>query len=79
MEHFSPIQIAPLQAHDKHFGRCQVGGDRNIVLVTMTNGLDHLGIIPRIDGIGIGEEQNQIDLIVGNAGVDLLMAALSQL
>ena len=76
MEHFSPIQIAPLQAHDKHFGGGQVGGDGHIVLVTMTDGLDHLGIVPGIDGIGIGEEQNQIDLIVGNAGIDLLMTAL---
>ena len=31
-QHFTPIQIAPLQAHDEHFGAGQVGGDGDIVL-----------------------------------------------
>ena len=46
------------------------------MLITMTDGLNHLGIIPGIGSIGIREQQNQIDLIVGNAGIDLLVTAL---
>ena len=75
-QHLAPIQIAPLQAHDGHFGGSQVGGDGHIVLVAVADGFDHLGIVPGIGGIGIGEQQHQIDFVVCNAGVDLLMAAL---
>ena len=76
VQHFAPIQIAALQAHDGHFSRSKIGGDRNIVLVTMANGFDHLGIIPGIGGVGIGEQQHQIDFIICNTGVDLLVATL---
>ena len=76
MQHLTPIQVASLEAHDEHFGAGQVGGDGHIVLVAMADGLDHLGIIPGIGGIGIGKQQHQVDLIVGDAGIDLLVAAL---
>ena len=43
---------------------------------TVADGFDHLAVIPGIGGIGIGEEQHQIDFIIGNPGIDLLVAAL---
>ena len=46
------------------------------MLVTMANGLDHLAVVPGIGGVGIGKQQDQVDLIISNTGVDLLMAAL---
>ena len=46
------------------------------MLITMSDGLDHLAVIPGVSGVGIGEQQHQIDFIVSDAGVDLLMAAL---
>ena len=76
MEHFSPVQIASLQAHDEHFSRGQIGGDGHIVLVAMADGLDHLAVVPGLGGVGVGKQQDQVDLVIGNPGVDLLMAAL---
>ena len=75
-QHFAPIQVAPLEAHDEHFSGGQVGGDGDVLLVAVADGLDHLGLVPGVGGIGIGEQQHQVDLVVGDAGIDLLMTAL---
>ena len=42
----------------------------------MADGFDHLAVVPGIGGVGVGEQQHQVDLIVGDPGIDLLMAAL---
>ena len=76
MQHLSPVQVAPLQAHDEHFGGSQVGGNGHIVLVTMADGFDHLAVIPGFGGVGIGKQQNQVNFVIGNAGIDLLVTAL---
>ena len=76
MIHLAPIQVASLQTHDKHFRTAQIGGNGHIMLVAMADGLDHLVVIPGVGIIGIGKQQHQVDLIVGNTGIDLLMAAL---
>ena len=77
-DHFSPIQVATLQAHDQHFSRGQVGGDGHIVLVAVADGFDHLAVIPGVGSVGVGEEEHQIDLIIRNPGIDLLMTALDR-
>ena len=64
MEHLAPIQVAPLQAHDEHFGAGQVCGDGDIVLVAMADGFDHLAVVPGVGGVGIGEQQHQVDFVV---------------
>ena len=46
------------------------------MLVAGPDGFNHLSIIPGIGGIGVGEQQHQVDLVVGDPGVDLLVAAL---
>ena len=46
------------------------------MLIAMANGIQHLGIVPMLDGIRVRKQQNQVDFVVGNAGIDLLMAAL---
>ena len=71
MGHFTPIQVAALQTHNGHFCAAQVGGNGDVVLIAMVDGLDHLGIIPAVCVVGIGKQQYQIDLIVSNAGIDL--------
>ena len=76
MQHLSPVQVATLEAHDEHFRTGQVGGDGHILLVAVADGFDHIGVVVGSVGIGIGEQQHQVDLIVGDAGVDLLVAAL---
>ena len=72
-EHLSPVQVAALEAHDEHFSGGQVGGDGDVLLVAVADGLDHLGIVPGVGGIGVGEQQHQVDLVVSDAGVDLLV------
>ena len=76
MQHLSPVQVAALQTHDEQFRAGQVGGDGHIVLGAVADGLNHVGIVLGIVGVGVGEQQHQIDLVVGDAGVDLLMTAL---
>ena len=76
MHHFPPIQVASLEAQDEHFGGGQIGGDGDVLLVAVPDGLDHLGIVPGVGGVGVGEQQHQVDLVVGDPGVDLLVAAL---
>ena len=74
--HLTPIQIASLQTHDEHFRTAQVGCNGHIVLITVADGFQHLVVVPGIGIVGIGKEQNQIDLIIRNAGIDLLMTSL---
>ena len=75
-QHFAPIQIAALQAHDEHFRGSQVGGDGHIVLVAVPDGLDHLAVVPGFSGVGVGEQQHQVNFVICDPGIDLLMAAL---
>jgi len=75
-KHFAPVEVAPLQTHNKHFSTGQIGGNGNIMFVAVANGFNHLGIVPGLGGIGIGEQKNEIDLVIGDPGVDLLMTAL---
>ena len=76
MQNFTPIQVAALQTHNQHFSAGQVGSHGHIVLVAMAQGLHGLAVVPGIDGIGIGKQQDQVDLVVGDAGIDLLVTAL---
>ena len=46
------------------------------MLVAMADGFDHLAVIPSIDGVGVGKQQDQVDLIISDTGIDLLVAAL---
>ena len=76
VDHFTPVQVAPLQAQDEHLGGGQVGSNGDILLVAVADGLDHLGVVPGVGGVGVGKEQHQVDLVVGDAGIDLLVATL---
>ena len=76
MKHFTPVKIAPLQAHNGNFCAGKIGCNGHILLIAMTNGLNGLTVFPGIHGIGVTEQQNKIDLVIGDAGIDLLMTAL---
>ena len=56
MDHFAPIEVAALQAHDEHFRGGQVGADGDVVLVAVAQGLDDALILPGIAVVGIGEQ-----------------------
>src|SRR5699024_10667811 len=75
IDDIAPVQIAPLQTVDQHFGSGDVGGHRDVVHVTETEKVHVIGLV----GLGaarVTEKQQQIDLIAGNAGCNLLVAAL---
>ena len=42
----------------------------------MADGFNHLAVIPGVGGVGVGEQQHQVDFVISNAGVDLLVTAL---
>ena len=51
-QHLSPIQVAALEAHDEHLCAGQIGGDGDVLLVAVADGLDHIGVV--VGGIGVG-------------------------
>ena len=46
------------------------------MFVTEPNGLQHLLAVPGIYGVRIGEQQHQVDFVIGNPGVHLLVTSL---
>ena len=76
MDDIAPIEVAALQAVNEHFGGGDVGGQRDVVDIAQAQqghfvGFTGLGVD------GVAEEQQQIDLVAGDAGRDLLVAALN--
>ena len=69
-----PIQIPPSQSLDQDFCRGHIGGERDQVLVAKT--LDLVDLIKAILAVGITKEDHQIDLVISDAGADLLAAPL---
>ncbi len=59
---------------DEHFGGGGVGGDGDVVLVAQVDDIAHV-LVQLVAG-GVVEEEDHVDLVVGDAGADLLGAAL---
>ena len=74
IDDLSPIQITPLQTMNQDLSRCCVGSKGDVVVVAHL--VDVLEVGVQIAGLGIGEEQDHIDLVVGDTGADLLAAAV---
>jgi hypothetical protein len=74
MHDIAPIQIAALQAVDQYLGSGNVGGHGDVVHIAQAQQRHFVGFAGLcVDGIT--EEQQQVDLIAGDAGCDLLVAA----
>ena len=76
MHDVAPVEVAALKAVDEDFRSGDVSGQRDIVHITQTQ----QGHLVRLAGLcidGVAEEQQQIDLIAGDAGRDLLVTALN--
>ena len=75
-DHHSPVQIAALQTKNQHFCRGKVCRAGDIVHIAEPECAHDALIFPGIRVVRVGEHDNQINLIVRNARVHLLMAAL---
>ena len=74
VDDIAPVQVPPLQAVDEDLRRGHIGGEGDVVLVAESGNI--LQIRVQIVGLGIGEEKHHVDLVVGDAGADLLAAAV---
>ena len=59
---------------DEHLGGGGIGGDGDVVLVAQID--DVVQVLFQLIGVGVVEEQHHVDLVIGDAGADLLAAAL---
>ena len=75
MHDIAPVQIAALQAVDQHLGGGDVGCHGDIVHIAQAQQRHFVGLAG-LSVDGVAEEQQQVDLIAGDAGCDLLVAAL---
>ena len=70
----APVQIATGQTQYQHLRRGDVAGEGDVVLVAQA------GDIGDVSGhtlrAGVIEKQDQIEFVVGDAGADLLAAAV---
>ena len=60
--------------NEKHFSRCRVGSDRDVVHIAQSCDRVDIRLVLRV-GHRIAEKQHQIHFVAGNAGSDLLYAA----
>ena len=70
----APVQIAAGQTQYQHFRRCDVAGEGDVVLVAQAGDIGDLA--GHLFVVGVVEEEDEIEFVVGNAGTDLLAAAL---
>ena len=77
MDDITPIQVAALQAVDEHLSGGNVGGHGDVVHIAQAQ-QGHLIGLAGLCIDGVAEEQQQVHLIAGNAGRDLLVTALNR-
>ena len=71
---FAPGQVAPGQAQHQHLGGGHIAGIGDIVLVAQAEDIGH--VLVRDFLVGVAEAENHVQLIIGNAGCNLLAAAV---
>ena len=76
IDDIAPIQIAAGQTQHQHFGGGKVAGEGNVVLVTQPGDIGDILIDSLL--VGVAEAQNHVDLVIGDAGRDLLAAAVGE-
>ena len=72
---FAPVKVAALEGVDKGFGGGNIGRNGNVVYIAESEQVDVVRLVGfRVQRIA--EEYQQVDLVSGNAGSKLLIAAL---
>ena len=74
IDDIAPVQIAPCQTKDQHFGGGHIAGEGDVVLVAQLGDIQNVLVGGAL--VGIVEAQHHVDLVVGDAGADLLAAAV---
>ena len=67
-------QIAPRHAQNQHFRRGDVAGKGDVVFIALLGNIDDFRI--GLFFVGIVKAKHQIDFVIGDAGGDLLSAAV---
>ena len=78
MDNIPPIQVSTLQTVDEHLRGGDVGGQRDVMHITQAQ-QGHLVGFAGLCVDRIAEEQEQIDLIAGNAGYPKYVVTLDEL
>ena len=71
----APVQISALKSVDQYLSSSDVGSHGDVVHIAQAQ-QSHLIRLAGLGIDGVAEEQQQVDLVAGNAGRDLLVAAL---
>ena len=75
VDDIAPVQIAALQAMDEYLGCGDIGRDGDIVYVAQAQQIHFIGLMGlRADRVS--EEEQQVDLVAGDARSDLLVAPM---
>ena len=72
----APVQVAPIQTQHQHLGGGQIAGKGDVVLVAQPGDVGHILIGGLL--VGVAEAQHHVDLVVSDAGRDLLAAAVGK-
>ena len=74
IDNIAPVQVAPGQAQHQHLGGGDIAGIGDVVLVAQAGDIDDVrgGLL----GVGIVEAEDHVQLVIGDAGADLLATAV---
>lgn len=75
IKYLAPVKVTALESVDKRLGSSDIGGNGDIVYVAKTEQI-HLVWLMGLGRKRISEEKQQVYLVAGNAGADLLVTAL---
>lgn len=75
IKYLAPVKVTALESVDKRLGSSDIGGNGDIVYVAKTEQI-HLVWLMWLGRKRISEEKQQVYLVAGNAGADLLVTAL---
>ena len=77
IDDIAPVQIAPAETLDQHLRRRHVGGEGDAVAVAEAG--DLINALLGTEIVRVTEIEDEVDLVVCDAGADLLAAALVEM
>ena len=74
VDDIAPAEVAARDSHNQHLRRGDIGRKRNIMHIAKPKQCGNIRLV-RLCGQRIPEKQNRVNLIIGDSGADLLVAA----